>query len=284
VQNLSRFIVLAMVLAGVLVGGAHAQTSQPAAPGRGAGPAPLNPNLPTLWIIADSTASNGRDLGWGSHLNKYLDATKVNIANRAIAGRSSRTFISEGAWARVLPQMKAGDYVLIQFGHNDSSPVDTGPARGVLPGIGDETKEVTGRGGQKETVLTFGGYLRKFINESKEKGAHPILMSHTARNIWTDGKVERGIGEFPKWTGEVAAKEHVPFIDFTNMAADTWEKMGAEKMAAMFPRDHTHTSAEGADLHARLVVSGLRGMPNAPLDGFLTEAGRGLEAQGKYAR
>jgi lysophospholipase L1-like esterase len=281
VRNISCLIVLALAYVGAFSASVAAQTSQPATR---PGPAALNPNLPTVWIIADSTASNGRDLGWGSHLSKYLDAAKVNVANRAIAGRSTRTFINEGAWARVLPQIKAGDFVLIQFGHNDSSPVDTGPARGVLPGVGEEIQAVTNRSGQVEMVMTFGGYLRKFINDSKAKGAQPILMSHTARNIWTDGKIERGIGEFPKWTAEVAAKENVPYVDFTNMAADEWETMGQAKMATMFPRDHTHTSAEGADFHARLVIAGLRGLKPAVLDPYLSEAGQAIAANAKYAR
>jgi lysophospholipase L1-like esterase len=281
VHNLSRFIVVVLMVVGWCGGFAAAQTSQPTAR---PGPPSLNPDLPTLWIIGDSTARNGRDLGWGSHLPKYFDASKINISNQAIAGRSSRTFINEGAWARVLPQIKAGDFVLIQFGHNDSSPVDTGPARGVLPGIGDETREVTNRGGRTETVMTFGGYLRKFINESKSRGAHPIVMSHTARNIWTDGKIERGIGDFPKWAGEVADKEQVPFIDFTNLAADQWQKLGQEKMSTMFPRDHTHTSPEGADLNARFVVSGLRGLKPPVLDAYLSDAGRAVEADQTHVK
>src|SRR5260221_14057577 len=81
--------------------------------------APLNPALPTLFIVGDSTARNQADLGWGDHFAHYFDTTRVNIANRAHAGRSSRTFINEGSWDRVLTEMKPGDFVLLQMGHND---------------------------------------------------------------------------------------------------------------------------------------------------------------------
>src|ERR1019366_207132 len=81
------------------------QTSVPA-------DAPLNPKLPTLFIVGDSTARNGADLGWGDHLAHYFDTTKINIANRARAGRSSRTYIDEGLWQKTLAEIKPGDYVL----------------------------------------------------------------------------------------------------------------------------------------------------------------------------
>src|SRR4051812_32085019 len=82
-------------------------------------PAPLNPALPTVFVIGDSTANNTENRGWGDHLAHYFDTSKINVANRARAGRSSRTFQTEGLWSKVLADMKTGDYVLIQFGHND---------------------------------------------------------------------------------------------------------------------------------------------------------------------
>ena len=73
----------------------------------------LNPTLPTLFIVGDSTARNQADLGWGDHFAHYFDTTKINIANRARAGRSSRSYYNEGLWANVLAEMKPGDFVLI---------------------------------------------------------------------------------------------------------------------------------------------------------------------------
>ena len=102
--------------------------------------------------------------------------------------------------------------------------------------------------------------MRKFIAETKAKGATPIVLSLTVRNIWKDGKVERGSGNFGQWSAEIAKAEGVPFIDVTNAIADRYEKMGEDKVKALFPQDHTHTSPEGADLNASLVVAGLKGL------------------------
>src|SRR5947209_7799745 len=73
---------------------------------------PANASLPTLWIIGDSTAKNKEDLGWGDHFAHYVDTTRLNVVNRARAGRSSRTFIKEGAWDSALEGMKPGDFVV----------------------------------------------------------------------------------------------------------------------------------------------------------------------------
>ncbi len=81
----------------------------------------LNPALLTVFIVGDSTARNQVGLGWCGHLTRYFDTTRINVANRAIAGRSSRTFIGEGAWDKVLVEMRPGDYILLQMGHNDGS-------------------------------------------------------------------------------------------------------------------------------------------------------------------
>src|SRR5438067_8218900 len=106
--------------------------------------APLDPKLPTIFIVGDSTARNKADLGWGDHFAHYFDSTRVNIANRAIAGRSSRSYINEGAWAKDLAEMKPGDFVLIQMGHNDGATAVSSAfrGRGSGKGIGDETAEI----------------------------------------------------------------------------------------------------------------------------------------------
>ena len=93
-----------------------------------------------LFVIGDSTASNGADCGWGSHLAEYFDTNKINVFNRARGGRSSRTFQTEGLWDKVLDEINAGDFVLIQFGHNDGGAInDNHRARGSIPGLGEQT-------------------------------------------------------------------------------------------------------------------------------------------------
>jgi lysophospholipase L1-like esterase len=227
--------------------------------------------LPTVFIAGDSTANNTNHRGWGDPVAQYFDTTKINVVNRARAGRSARTYMDEGLWDKLIADVKPGDYVLIQFGHNDGGPPDKDKARGDLSGVGDESKEVTLPDGKQTTVHTFGWYIRKFVAETKAKGAHPIVLSLTVRNIWKDGKVERGSGHFGEWSREVAEAEGVPFEDATNIIADAYEKMGAEKVAALFPEDHTHTSPEGADIVASLIVEGLRRI-HSPLAEYLLPA------------
>lgn len=129
---------------------------------------PANPDLPTLFLIGDSTVRNGRgdgsngQWGWGEPLVDYFDAAKITVVNRALGGRSSRTFITERHWSRVLAMLKPGDFVIVQFGHNDSGPLDdSARARGTLAGTGDETREIDNPiTRQHEVVHTFGWYLK----------------------------------------------------------------------------------------------------------------------------
>ncbi len=233
--------------------------------------------LPTVFIAGDSTANNTEHTGWGDPFADYFDAAKINVLNRARAGRSARTFLNEGLWDKIAADLRKDDYVLIQFGHNDGGAPDKPPARGDLPGIGEESQEFTMPDGKRETIYTFGWYLRKFIHDAKAKGAHPIVLSLTVRNIWKDGRVERGSGQFALWSQQVAEAEKVPFVDQTNIIADAFEKMGEEKVKPLFPVDHTHTSPEGADLNARLVVAGLKGI-RSPLAQFLSAKGTAVPA------
>ena len=214
---------------------------------------------PTVFVAGDSTASNIEKRGWGDWLGAYFDPQKVTIVNRARAGRSSRTFVSEGLWDKLTADLKAGDFVLLQFGHNDGGPLDTGRARGSLPGLGEETRKVTLPSGSKELVHTYGWYMRKFIADTKAKGATPVVLSLTVRNIWKDGKVERGSGNFSKWASEIAKTEKLAFVDVTNIVADQYERLGEEKVKPLFSTDHTHTSPEGADHNAAAVVAGWKG-------------------------
>jgi lysophospholipase L1-like esterase len=190
--------------------------------------------LPTVYIVGDSTASNTENRGWGDHLAPYFDTARISVVNRARAGRSSRTFQTEGLWDKVVANLKPGDYVLIQFGHNDGGPPDKDRARGSLPGLGEESKELTMPDGHPEEVRTFGWYMRKFISDSRAKGAHPVVLSLTVRNIWKNDKVERGSGRFSEWSAEIAQAAQVPFIDVTNAVADHYEKLGEDRVKELF--------------------------------------------------
>ncbi len=243
----------------------------------------LNPRLPTVFVVGDSTARNNTDLGWGDHFAPLFDTSRINVANRAIAGRSARTYITEGHWAKVLDEIKPGDFVLFQLGHNDGGDLGGPKPRGDLKGIGDETQQVPQTAGpfagQVETVRTYGWYLRKMIDETRAKGASPILLTLTVRNIWKpcpDGKlnssggpscIERDLGYTSALT-QLASEEHVPLLDMSDIAADRFEALGPAKTALLFPKDHTHTSPEGAELNASAVAEALR-QAHSPLAAYL---------------
>jgi lysophospholipase L1-like esterase len=251
-------------------------------------PSPATPVIPTIFIAGDSTAQPGNPnaIGWGKPFADLFDPAKVKIVNCARGGRSSRTFISDGSWENIISQVKAHDYVLIQFGHNDGGPIN-GPAtaRGSLPGLGDETQEIDNvLTNEHETVHTFGWYMRKMIKETKDKDATPILLSLTVRNIWKDGKVERGSGKYALWTQDLAKAENVAFIDLTNIVADKYEEMGKEAVKPLFPRDHTHTGASGAEKNAQNVVGGVKALHEYAIINTLSAAGRAIDvAPAKYA-
>ena len=230
-------------------------------------------NKHTLYTIGDSTVrnSNKETWGWGTFIGDYFDTTHLVTSNQAMAGRSTRTFLSEGRWDKVLSTLKTGDFVIMQFGHNEGSIPDTSKAgrRGVLKGIGNETKELIWPDGKLEVVHTYGWYLRKFIAEAKQKGAIPIVASMIPRNDWRDGKVERANTSFGKWAAEVAKEEGSYFIDLNSITADKYDAMGSEKVKTFFPGDHTHTNAEGAKLNAASVIDGLKQLKDCPLINYL---------------
>jgi rhamnogalacturonan acetylesterase len=236
---------------------------------------PWQPQKPTLYIIGDSTVRNGdgtgsnQQWGWGSFIAPYFDTTKISVRNLAIGGRSSRTFITEGRWQRILDELKPGDFVVMQFGHNDGSPLDdTARARGTIRGIGDESKEIYNPITKKqEVVYTYGWYMRKYVNEAKAKGAVAIICSPVPRNNFKEGKITRD--DYGKWARETATAAGAYFIDINNSIADEYEKMGAEQVNAFFPADHTHTNEAGAKLNAEKVINGVKALKGAGLSKYL---------------
>jgi lysophospholipase L1-like esterase len=245
---------------------------------------------PTVFIAGDSTAapsSGATHQGWGVPFAEYLAPEKIAVENRARGGRSSRTFITEGLWETLLASVKPGDFVLIQFGHNDGGAINEEPpgsdrpvrARGSLPGTGEEAREIDNvLTKQREVVRTFGWYLRTMIEGVKQKGATPVVLSPTIRNIWKDGKVERGTGEFRRWSREVAHAADVEFIDVSRIIADRYQELGETRVAEFFPKDHTHTNAAGAELNAAAVIAGLKGLRQGRWGELVSAKGVAVEA------
>jgi lysophospholipase L1-like esterase len=258
-------------------------------------PEPANPKLPSLILIGDSTVRNGRDdgqgkgkgqegqWGWGNPIAEYFDLSKVNVVNRALGGLSSRTYVTSGRWDSTLKFIKPGDVVMLQFGHNDSSPVnDNSRARGTLRGIGDESEAIKNMlTGKDEVVHTYGWYLRKYINEIKARGAIPIVVSPIPRKMWgEDGMVPRDKARYAGWAEQVARAEKVGFIDLNERAAAKYDELGRDAVLKLFPpgEERVHPNWAGSVLNAEIVVAGLKALRGHPLNAFLNAKGRAIPA------
>ena len=243
-------------------------------------------NKPVVFITGDSTVKNAdKDedgmWGWGAVANTVFDESKIDIVNAAMAGRSCRSYLNEGRWDRVYNSLKPGDFVLIQFGHNDISTIDKPKYRGAIAtakdtchvyrmqaakedlskqNVIDQKLKANTQVGSYEVVYSFGWYLKKFIQDVREKGATPILVSLTPRNEWPNGKIERRNDTYGKWYREVVEETGVEFVDLHNITADFLDKKCGKKEKAMkyFNHDHTHTSLLGAKTNAQSIAKGLR--------------------------
>ncbi|MCR5179761.1 MAG: rhamnogalacturonan acetylesterase [Bacteroidaceae bacterium] len=221
---------------------------------------------PVVFITGDSTVKNtDRDStgmwGWGSQADRIFDADKITWINCAQAGRSLRTYLREGRWDKVYNDLQEGDFVLIQFGHNDIGELHRGKHRGEIPGVADTScvsRVVLKDEAYNEVVYSFGWYLRKFIDDCRQKGATPIIVSLTPRNEWPGGKIERRNDSYGRWYRQVAEETGTTFVDLHNITADALDGIGQEAAREYYCGDHTHTSLRGARLNALGVAIGLR--------------------------
>jgi PelA/Pel-15E family pectate lyase len=209
---------------------------------------------PTLFLIGDSTMSDKKDPdenpehGWGQMLPELM-SSEIEIENHAVNGRSTRNFIAEGRWGKVKEQLQPGDYVFIQFGHNDQKVND--PARYTNP------------------YTQYRSNLEKFVRETRDKGATPILFSSIVRrNFNEDGVLVDTHGVYPLVVRMVAKDLDVPFVDMQLMTEQLEISYGPQDSKQLHlhlepgedpyePRgvtDDTHLSKKGADLVARLAL------------------------------
>ena len=229
-------------------------------------------NNPVLFLIGNSTMRTGTlgngnngQWGWGYYAHEYFDPTKITVENQALGGMSSRTFYNK-LWTPIKEAIRPGDWVIISIGHNDNGPYDEGRARASIPGVGDDTLQVTIKEtGEKETVYTYGGYMRKYINDVRAQGGHPILMSLTPRNAYDDkGKIVRK--PHTQWLIQVAAEEGVPFVDLNEISGQKLDTYGKWKTDYHFFLDKIHTSRFGAMMNARSAAEGLMASHNPALN------------------
>lgn len=240
---------------------------------------------PRIFLCGDSSAKNMEKTldgmwGWGSQGYTIFDETKCTFVNAARSGRSLRTYNTDGLWQEVYTVLRPGDYVLIQFGHNDIGPIDNKKERGEIACTKDTSHVYRmASNGKYRVIYSFGWYLRKMIDDCREKGAIPIILSFTVRNEWSDGDdqvhgtfypvmqkkgrsyIERRNDNYiPQWCYEIAQEQGVEFVDIHNISADWFDKYcGMETIAiGYFNHDHTHSSLKGARINAYSLACGLQ--------------------------
>lgn len=242
-----------------------------------------HPDLPTLFLVGDSTMKVGTpgQRGWGEEMAPFFDPNKINVLNQAIGGRSSRTFQAEGRWDGVLAMIAKGDYVVIQFGHNDAGAInDNFRARASIPGVGEDIQEIDNMLTHKhEVVHSFGWYMRKYATDVQAKGAIPIIMSLTPRNNWQNGKVVRASGNtYGGWARQAATATGAIFVDDNEIIAEGLDALGPDKTLPLFADARLHASPAGAQFNARMAISGLKSIPGNPLAPYFSQAAASIPA------
>ena len=212
----------------------------------------------TVYLAGDSTmapkeAKARPETGWGERLQQYFDSTQVRIDNRARNGRSSKSFITEGLWKRIVDSLQAGDYVFIQFGHNDESP-DKGPERYTTP-------------------AEYRANLTRMVADVRMRNANPVLLTSVARRKFDKaGKTVDTHGEYPGVVRALAAEQKVPLLELLASTDSLLVRFGPDSSRVLFNQlrpgenpnyptgveDNTHFSPRGAQLVAELATRAMR--------------------------
>jgi len=213
---------------------------------------------PHVYLAGDSTMALGGGgtgtQGWGVYLPYSL--TGVTIVNDAIAGRSARSYTDEGRFTTIANSVVAGDWVIIEFGHNDGgslTPTDNG--RSDCIGAGTETC-TTAAGVVVQTYVT---YLTNAAKLMTAKGAKVIISSPTPDNPCETGTCTYTANRFTGYCQDVVANvgSGATFVDHGQYVANEFISLGATAVDAFYPIDHTHTSPIGANIVAAAFVKGL---------------------------
>ena len=209
--------------------------------------------IPTIFLCGNSTVVDNDNepwASWGQMITRFF-TDKVCIANYAESGLSANTFIGGKRLDKLLTQMKKGDYLLVEFGHNDQK--QKGPGRGAY--------------------YSFSYYIKQFIDEARLKGAYPVLVTPTRRRQYDkDGKIKDTHADYPAAIRDIAARENIPVIDLQDMTKVLCEAMGVEESkhlyvhypANTYPRqaqelkDNTHFNTFGAYEVAKCVIEGMK--------------------------
>jgi rhamnogalacturonan acetylesterase len=268
-----RFVVLLSAL--ICAGLRAAESVSVAAPAARPEPA----QHPALFLVGDSIMKTGTGngergpWGWGAELGAFFDPAKIHVYNEGRGGRSSRGYIEEGAWAKILEQLQPGDFVIVQFAHNDTANSANYPDRATITSGGDETLQI-GVGKDRKIIRSYGAYLRQYVTDAKARGATTIICSPVPRNQWADGKIKRGFDGYAGWAAEAAKATGAFFIDLNSRCADRYDALGQEKTRAVY-NDVQHTKKEGARINAECVIAGIRALKDCPLkNGLLADGSK----------
>lgn len=213
-------------------------------------------HITTVYMIGDSTMANkpldkdNQERGWGMVLDEFLQGD-IRVDNHAVNGRSSKSFIDEGRWDVVLGKLCKGDYVIIQFGHNDEKPKEDR---------------------HTDPQTTFRANLIRFIQEARSKGAKPILMNSIVRRKFDENapnRLQDTHGEYVVVPGEVAREMDVPYVDAHALTRDLVESYGPERSKELFmwipagkyefapdgKQDDTHLNVKGSHIVAKMLLN-----------------------------
>jgi lysophospholipase L1-like esterase len=218
----------------------------------------LAPRPITLFLVGDSTMAQKMvdrrpETGWGEALQQYFDVDNVRVVNLAKNGRSTLSFRNEGRWQAMLDELKPGDYVFVQFGHNDEK--ENNPSVYSSPG-------------------QYRRNLDRFVREVRAKGGHPVLLTPVARRAFdAAGAVQDTHGQYPDMVRAAARADTVPLIDMQRRSTEILRQRGVTGSLALFlqvdsaehhpnyPKgvhDNTHFSPVGAGVMAREAALGIR--------------------------
>jgi DNA sulfur modification protein DndE len=205
-----------------------------------------------VYLVGDSTMANKPpdkepEKGWGQMFSEFFKDSVI-IENHAQNGRSTKSFINEGRWQKILEKLEPGDYVFIQFGHNDSK-------------ISDSARYAEAHTLYKQNLL-------KMVNETKSRGAIPILLTPVNRRKFDkDSNFVDQHGDYPLVVRELAKEENILLIDIHKTSMDLFKKLGPEETKKIFlmkdktgKEDNTHFNGYGAGIIAGMVASALKDM------------------------
>jgi lysophospholipase L1-like esterase len=217
---------------------------------------PVSSGTPTIYLAGDSTcqtyAANASDQqGWGQRFQEFFNTSDVLVVNKAMGGRSSKSYIDEGRLAEILAVIKPGDYLFAQWGINDRYTSDA--ARYTNP------------------ATTFRTYLKQYIDGARGKNAIPVLLTPTPRHQLSNGLPTNGFPEYCAAIIAVGAETNTPVIDLQSMALAYYTKVGDAYVSSTLILDALHFVSAGAYQMARMVALGVSAL-NLPISQYVIQS------------